>query len=113
MPTTPRSSRSSPRTTPSATTRCDPRVASSRSEEHTSELQSRSDLVCRLLLEKKKINKIIPTTPLKHPTHFSPATMPNPPPPPAPATPPAPDHPALTPAPYTAARRPPHILHVD
>src|SRR2546421_6245706 len=29
-----------------------------RSEEHTSELQSRSDLVCRLLLEKKK-NKIL------------------------------------------------------
>src|SRR5206468_4656650 len=28
--------------------------ARSRSEEHTSELQSRSDLVCRLLLEKKK-----------------------------------------------------------
>src|SRR2546421_7846493 len=28
-----------------------------RSEEHTSELQSRSDLVCRLLLEKKKKNK--------------------------------------------------------
>src|SRR2546428_7280326 len=27
---------------------------SERSEEHTSELQSRSDLVCRLLLEKKK-----------------------------------------------------------
>src|SRR2546428_10037737 len=27
---------------------------SGRSEEHTSELQSRSDLVCRLLLEKKK-----------------------------------------------------------
>src|SRR2546421_1112729 len=27
--------------------------ATSRSEEHTSELQSRSDLVCRLLLEKK------------------------------------------------------------
>src|SRR5260221_14756987 len=26
-----------------------------RSEEHTSELQSHSDLVCRLLLEKKKI----------------------------------------------------------
>src|SRR2546428_5714028 len=26
-----------------------------RSEEHTSELQSRSDLVCRLLLEKKKV----------------------------------------------------------
>src|SRR2546421_8357461 len=28
-----------------------------RSEEHTSELQSRSDLVCRLLLEKKKIEQ--------------------------------------------------------
>src|SRR5215208_5570601 len=30
---------------------------SSRSEEHTSELQSRGHLVCRLLLEKKKKNK--------------------------------------------------------
>src|SRR2546428_3634920 len=29
-------------------------VVGRRSEEHTSELQSRSDLVCRLLLEKKK-----------------------------------------------------------
>src|SRR5438105_11763262 len=29
-----------------------------RSEEHTSELQSRVDLVCRLLLEKKKNEKI-------------------------------------------------------
>src|SRR5687768_18055795 len=29
-------------------------IASSRSEEHTSELQSRLHLVCRLLLEKKK-----------------------------------------------------------
>src|SRR2546428_7727365 len=28
--------------------------SAARSEEHTSELQSRSDLVCRLLLEKKK-----------------------------------------------------------
>src|SRR5207249_10073922 len=33
----------------------DPRQAL-RSEEHTSELQSRFDLVCRLLLEKKKQN---------------------------------------------------------
>src|SRR3712207_7478767 len=38
---------------------CDPRSSrtlapSSRSEEHTSELQSRQYLVCRLLLEKKK-----------------------------------------------------------
>src|SRR3712207_7842548 len=31
--------------------------ASGRSEEHTSELQSRQYLVCRLLLEKKKKNK--------------------------------------------------------
>src|SRR2546430_7364191 len=30
---------------------------SSRSEEHTSELQSQSNLVCRLLLEKKKTSK--------------------------------------------------------
>src|SRR2546427_8611865 len=29
-----------------------------RSEEHTSELQSQSNLVCRLLLEKKKKNKM-------------------------------------------------------
>src|SRR2546429_2307378 len=35
---------------------CDRPWRSSRSEEHTSELQSRLHLVCRLLLEKKKIN---------------------------------------------------------
>ena len=29
-------------------------MGTGRSEEHTSELQSHSDLVCRLLLEKKK-----------------------------------------------------------
>src|SRR5690242_21197730 len=33
------------------------RVAGRRSEEHTSELQSHVNLVCRLLLEKKKKNK--------------------------------------------------------
>src|SRR5690349_22030803 len=32
-------------------------VEAERSEEHTSELQSRRDLVCRLLLEKKKKRK--------------------------------------------------------
>src|SRR2546427_6538003 len=32
-----------------------------RSEEHTSELQSQSNLVCRLLLEKKKINHNLDT----------------------------------------------------
>src|SRR5688572_31613130 len=34
------------------------RMASLRSEEHTSELQSQSNIVCRLLLEKKKENWI-------------------------------------------------------
>src|SRR2546430_8953687 len=34
------------------------RRSRNRSEEHTSELQSQSNLVCRLLLEKKKNNKI-------------------------------------------------------
>src|SRR5699024_12727614 len=34
------------------------RINETRSEEHTSELQSRFDLVCRLLLEKKKHRKI-------------------------------------------------------
>src|SRR3712207_6913885 len=37
-----------------------PRWCSSRSEEHTSELQSRQYLVCRLLLEKKKITCAAP-----------------------------------------------------
>src|SRR5690554_7571742 len=34
-------------------------IINSRSEEHTSELQSRPHLVCRLLLEKKKINSSV------------------------------------------------------
>src|SRR5260221_2335757 len=38
-----------------------------RSEEHTSELQSHSDLVCRLLLEKKKKK---PTSMIVSPTPF-------------------------------------------
>src|SRR6266496_6328698 len=51
---------------------CWPRPRPRRSEEHTSELQSRRDLVCRLLLEKKKkkrhyfINKIKKKTKLKN-----------------------------------------------
>src|SRR2546428_5900862 len=59
-----------------------------RSEEHTSELQSRSDLVCRLLLEKKKtISRasapsrrrsrtidVLPTTPIVNPTLSSTST---------------------------------------
>src|SRR5438034_8233168 len=39
------------------------RSKAQRSEEHTSELQSHSDLVCRLLLEKKKKNKTTITNP--------------------------------------------------
>src|SRR5215203_7372715 len=39
---------------PSATGSCDRTSVDTRSEEHTSELQSRQYLVCRLLLEKKK-----------------------------------------------------------
>src|SRR2546427_6245532 len=35
-----------------------------RSEEHTSELQSQSNLVCRLLLEKKKSDRISDTSPI-------------------------------------------------
>src|SRR5260370_26131672 len=42
-----------PRSTASTTLRCLKEVGS-RSEEHTSELQSHLNLVCRLLLEKKK-----------------------------------------------------------
>src|SRR2546430_5726021 len=36
------------------------RCSGSRSEEHTSELQSQSNLVCRLLLEKKKDSTVFP-----------------------------------------------------
>src|SRR5256886_3556019 len=49
-------------------------TAERRSEEHTSELQSQSNLVCRLLLEKKKlsyppapVSNIIPITGFLHP----------------------------------------------
>src|SRR5690606_40895327 len=41
----------------SRSTRDAPHPARTRSEEHTSELQSRENLVCRLLLEKKKKTK--------------------------------------------------------
>src|SRR5437660_1956689 len=37
-------------------------ILGERSEEHTSELQSRGHLVCRLLLEKKNENSIITST---------------------------------------------------
>src|SRR3712207_7683008 len=38
----------------------------SRSEEHTSELQSRQYLVCRLLLEKKNVEQFLPYRPTIH-----------------------------------------------
>src|SRR5438034_7765927 len=46
-----------------------PRLTLPRSEEHTSELQSHSDLVCRLLLEKKKKKKNEQADKLKHKRH--------------------------------------------
>src|SRR5699024_11697328 len=46
-------SRMSPASTTSTSSRLSGSSKSMRSEEHTSELQSRFDLVCRLLLEKK------------------------------------------------------------
>src|SRR5256886_13526133 len=39
-----------------------PRTRTRRSEEHTSELQSQSNLVCRLLLEKKKKSRRLAVT---------------------------------------------------
>src|SRR5215813_14791411 len=51
-------------TVPVRTSRGATRGCVSRSEEHTSELQSRPHLVCRLLLEKKK-NNTFPTIPIK------------------------------------------------
>src|SRR3712207_7894538 len=41
-------------------------VLAHRSEEHTSELQSRQYLVCRLLLEKKKKSSLLPSTMLQN-----------------------------------------------
>src|SRR5688572_32721613 len=42
-------------------------LIAARSEEHTSELQSQSNLVCRLLLEKKKTNARERTISYQHP----------------------------------------------
>src|SRR2546430_13502019 len=47
--------------------------AAQRSEEHTSELQSQSNLVCRLLLEKKKTN--ISTSRILYTCTMSPVTV--------------------------------------
>src|SRR3712207_7231957 len=53
-----------------------------RSEEHTSELQSRQYLVCRLLLEKKKTTTLYDHTNLYNLTHVTipiPSSPPDPP----------------------------------
>src|SRR5690349_23099141 len=46
-----------------------------RSEEHTSELQSRRDLVCRLLLEKKKAQHLADTSATRGPELDQPPTQ--------------------------------------
>src|SRR3712207_8507388 len=56
-PTRPSSSRASRARARTCSRASSTRAACARSEEHTSELQSRQYLVCRLLLEKKK-NKL-------------------------------------------------------
>src|SRR2546429_2030803 len=51
------------------TGRYNQKVYAPRSEEHTSELQSRLHLVCRLLLEKKKKKEVPEITTTTRPTH--------------------------------------------
>src|SRR5579875_3550941 len=51
-----------------------PRRSPCRSEEHTSELQSHSDLVCRLLLEKKKYSARKGSRPAARNAHHTSAT---------------------------------------
>src|SRR5437870_10202148 len=57
LPEGPQNRYAAPSRTRLAACTTSPRV-STRSEEHTSELQSRGHLVCRLLLEKKKQNRL-------------------------------------------------------
>src|SRR5256885_7765532 len=65
--TTRRISRS---TNHSGSARSMPRREDDRSEEHTSELQSPCNLVCRLLLEKDKWERIRTSAPLKTPALY-------------------------------------------
>src|SRR2546430_5493101 len=58
---------------PSFDTLTEPCRSKLRSEEHTSELQSQSNLVCRLLLEKKKKRKNLCTTSVA--THTDPCDI--------------------------------------
>src|SRR5690554_7679313 len=71
-----------PKPTGRSTRKLARRSRSTRSEEHTSELQSRPHLVCRLLLEKKKKNKQQPQHQNKHiihnlPTYYKEHTQPS------------------------------------
>src|SRR5256886_10700122 len=68
--------------------------ARKRSEEHTSELQSQSNIVCRLLLEKKKTPTAPTPPPPPPPTHPPPHPPTPPPPPPTTATLPHPPPPS-------------------
>src|SRR5258707_10915679 len=65
---TPTKAISSPGTTKTCSAKKRESVAPARSEEHTSELQSRQYLVCRLLLEKKNKQNRRPGTPQQVPT---------------------------------------------
>src|SRR2546421_4138743 len=58
-----------PKTTSSVITPS--RSDAARSEEHTSELQSRSDLVCRLLLEKKNKTYITTLSFMQNPFNYT------------------------------------------
>src|SRR5260370_4007851 len=58
--------RANPAATGGGPPACRATAAALRSEEHTSELQSHLNLVCRLLLEKKKHNAQQPHTPTAH-----------------------------------------------
>src|SRR5688572_31090909 len=53
-----------------------PTRSACRSEEHTSELQSQSNLVCRLLLEKKNKQQIVMRRQRYFPVHRAPSDIP-------------------------------------
>src|SRR2546430_6581943 len=72
-----------------------------RSEEHTSELQSQSNLVCRLLLEKKKNHALVEETRALAPDGSAPVTT---------SCPPVQVHLPLVPPPTSPARLPPPVL---
>src|SRR2546430_12397487 len=77
------------------------RISSQRSEEHTSELQSQPNLVCRLLLEKKQPldqarGAVDPRPPPVHRRRQLPHHPP-PPPPDGALAHPLPDHPGIVP----------------